>query len=78
MNPMPDTGITLPDAPAPQVVKKAWWKSKTLWTNAVIAALAFHPLTRQYVNDPSVALVAVAVINAILRLVTHGKISLED
>lgn len=56
--------------------KKVWWKSKTLWANAIVAALvaaeAVTGVMQPYVAEKFYAAVAVflPIINAVLRVVT--------
>lgn len=64
--------------------KKAWWKSKTLWVNAVVAALvaleAVTGLLKPYVGDAFYAAIAVAlpIVNAMLRVITTEGIGKRD
>jgi len=55
-------------------------KSKTLWFNLVVAALAlFSPETRAWLSaNPEVVMTTFGLINIILRFVTKGKIELLD
>ena len=56
--------------------KKVWWKSKTLWVNAIVAALvateAVTGVMQPYVAEKFYAAVAVflPIINAVMRVVT--------
>ena len=56
--------------------KKVWWKSKTLWVNAIVAALvaaeAVTGVMQPYVAEKFYAAVAILlpIVNAILRVVT--------
>jgi hypothetical protein len=58
---------------------KAWWKSKTIWINVLLLALAIisvfqaNPLT----NWGFLAIVS-AIVNVLLRFVTHGAIGLFE
>lgn len=63
--------------------KKPWWRSKTLWLNAIAAALValeansglLQPLLP--VNLYTVLAVALPVVNALLRVVTTQTLSLK-
>lgn len=58
---------------------KAPYLSKTLWTNLIVAAVAFFPAAQSYVSAHPLAIVeAFAVVNFVLRLVTKNAISLND
>lgn len=65
-------------------MKKAWYKSKTLWVNAAVAALvALEAVTgflQPYVGDAFYAAIAVGlpVVNAILRVITTGGVGMRD
>lgn len=51
--------------------------SKTLWLNLIVAVLAMaKPEWIPFVQDPNYVLVAMALINGVLRLVTDKKIQL--
>lgn len=53
---------------------KKFWKSKTLWVNLVaVLALALQSATG-YAVDPAVQAALLAVINAVLRLITKEKL----
>ncbi len=62
---------------------KAWYQSKTLWVNAIVAALvaleAGTGLLQPFLPPHFYALVAVGlpVINAVLRIVTTQGLSLR-
>ncbi len=65
--------------------KKVWWKSKTLWTNAVVGALvaleAKTDLLQPFlpVNFYAAVAVALPVLNSVLRVITStGLIVKED
>jgi hypothetical protein len=59
-------------------MKKTWWRSKTLWVNA-LAGLAFV-LQSQFgiLLDPGVQGAILVVANLILRLVTKEAVGLQD
>lgn len=57
-------------------VKKNPFKSKTLWVNFVVAAIAFVPSVQSAVSPEAVAMVLTTV-NILLRLLTKDKIGLE-
>lgn len=65
-------------------MKKAWYKSKTLWVNAGVAALvALEAVTgflQPYVGDAFYAAIAVGlpVVNAMLRVITTGGVGMRD
>lgn len=62
---------------------KVWWKSKTLWVNLAIAALAaLEPLTGILqsvlpVNAYVIFAIAVPVVNAMLRVVSNESLFIE-
>jgi hypothetical protein len=55
---------------------KSWWKSKTMWVNIVVAALAtletFTGMLQPYMPDHWYVAVAVGlpVVNVVLRIIT--------
>ena len=51
-------------------------KSKTIWTNVVIALLAFVPSVAAHVTADQVMLI-MGVVNVVLRLVSKDKIGLD-
>lgn len=54
------------------------WLSKTLWTNLLLALVAFIPSVGEWVgNNPQVVLFFFGAVNMVLRLVTKDKVSLE-
>jgi uncharacterized membrane protein len=58
---------------------KAPWLSKTLWTNVILAAVAFFPVAQAWVTaHPLVTTEVFAVINFGLRLISKDQISLGD
>lgn len=66
-------------AATPVVPPKPFWTSKTLWLNAVIAALAFFPQAQTVVQaHPEVLTLAFAAANFVLRLVTKSGVQLSD
>lgn len=55
------------------------WLSKSVWTNVVMAGLAFIPSVRDWVASHSDVFVwGFSAINLVLRLVTKEKVSLND
>jgi hypothetical protein len=55
---------------------KPFWKSKTLWVNAIVAALGL--VSSDTVSEhPEAAAGFVAFINVVLRLVTKGSVALS-
>ena len=60
-----------------EVVKKNPVKSKTLWANLIVAAVAFFPGLKDTLTPEQVAM-ALAVLNMVLRLVTKDKLGLEE
>ncbi len=65
-------------------MKKAWYKSKTIWVNAGVAGLvaleAGTGMLKPYVGDAFYAAIAVAlpIINAMLRVITTEGIGKRD
>lgn len=63
---------------------KVWWKSKTLWINAIVGALvalqAVSGALQPVVSAHFYALVAVGlpIINAVLRVITTQGLVLKD
>ena len=58
---------------------KAPWLSKTLWTNLVVALVAFFPGAQAWMQaHPAVMVDAFAVVNIALRLVTKQAVGLGD
>lgn len=56
---------------------KKLYLSKTLWMNLILGALAmFKPEWIPFVQDPNYVMVAMAVMNTVLRLVTSKKLEL--
>jgi len=55
---------------------KSPFKSKTLWANFIVAAVAFFPGVSGLLSPEQVAL-GLSALNMILRLVTHEKLGLE-
>lgn len=54
------------------------WLSKTLWTNLLLALVAFIPTVGEFVGkNPQVVLFFFGAVNMVLRLVTKDKVSLE-
>ena len=63
--------------------KKVWWKSKTLWVNAIVAALvaaeAVTGVVQPYVAEKFYAAVAVflPIVNAVLRVITSEALGMR-
>ena len=63
--------------------KKVWWKSKTLWVNAIVAALvateAVTGVMQPYVAEKFYAAVAVflPIVNAVLRVITSEALGMH-
>lgn len=63
--------------------KKVWWKSKTLWVNAIVAALvaaeAVTGVVQPYVAEKFYAAVAVflPIVNAVLRVITNEALGMR-
>ena len=60
-------------------VVKPWWVSKTVWMNLIVAIAAFVPPVQDWIgkNPEQFAWVFTA-INVVLRLISKGKITLQD
>jgi len=58
----------------------SFWKSKVFWTNFIILIIgAAIPSVRDFVqNHPQEVIYFWSALNIVLRLVTHGKVELED
>ena len=55
------------------------WLSKTIWTNLLMAVLAFFPDAQDWIADyPQLVMLLFVGVNVILRLVTKGKIELRE
>ncbi len=87
MSEIPQGINAAPGTPPPVVVerraRKPWWKSRTLWFNALCAAMAALEAGTGFLAQifspavyPKIA-IAVAVINAVLRVVTAQRIALK-
>lgn len=51
--------------------QKVWWKSKTLWVNAIAVVLAIVQLaTQTYPVDPRTQALVVGLLNILLRVLT--------
>jgi len=60
-----------------QTTKKPYL-SKTLWTNLVLALVAFFPGARDFIaGQPDIFMWAFAFVNIVLRFVTKDKIELK-
>lgn len=58
---------------------KPVWASKTLWTNFIMAIVAFFPVAQTYImGHPMLFTESFIVVNVILRLVTKSQITLGD
>jgi hypothetical protein len=55
---------------------KSPFKSKTLWANFLVAAIAFFPKVSDQL-DSSQVMLALSFVNVVLRMVTKDKIGLE-
>lgn len=54
---------------------KNWWQSKTLWLNAIAMAIAItQALQGQAWVNPEYQILALAILNAILRFMTSQPI----
>lgn len=52
-------------------------KSKTVWSNFILAGLAFYPPAHDFIaQNPELYAMLFAVINTILRLISKGKVEL--
>lgn len=52
-------------------------KSKTVWSNFIMAGLAFYPPAQQFISaNPEIYAMAWAALNTILRLISKGKVEL--
>ena len=56
---------------------KKWWQSKTLWTNAILAIVAFKPEWREKVTPELLAQILIGA-NILLRFITKDKLSLGE
>jgi len=54
--------------------EKKWYKSKTLWVNAIAIAAIIIQSETGYVVSPEIQVLALGVINVILRKITKEKI----
>lgn len=79
---MPDNQLPLlsPLQPAPPSgPAKKPYRSKTLWANLIMGLLLLYPRTAPFVSQyPAIVTLVIVGVNFVLRLVTHGRISLED
>jgi hypothetical protein len=55
---------------------KSPFKSKTIWVNVIVAALAFFPVLSDKVS-PEFVTIGLGFVNVLLRLITKDKIGLE-
>ncbi len=56
---------------------KSPWRSKTLWTNLLMAALAFFPGVNDFVvENPQTVVILFTIVNLLLRAITKDKIQL--
>jgi hypothetical protein len=58
--------------------KKAWWRSKTLWVNAVAAIALLAQRQWGFVIDIETQGVILTCINLVLRLITKEPVGLRD
>lgn len=62
----------------PEQQSKKWiLKSKTLWANVILAAVAFYPPVAAVVTVDILAVIF-PVVNLVLRLVTKDKLVLKE
>lgn len=55
------------------------WLSKTIWTNVILAGVAFIPSVHEWFSSNVEALpIVFTVVNILLRLITKDKIALTD
>jgi len=59
-------------------MKKAWWRSKTLWANAVALAVLAVQLKTGWLIPVEYQTGVLAGVNLILRLVTGEAVGLHD
>ena len=59
-------------------MKKAWWKSKTMWFNVLTLGLMAAQGQLGIEVPPNVALPVVAIGNALLRIMTSTPIGATD
>lgn len=59
-------------------MKKAWWRSKTLWVNLVTGAALLAQTQFGFVLDAEVQGGILAVVNLALRCVTGEPVGLKD
>ena len=53
------------------------WLSKTIWTNVIVAGLAFVPSVHKFIVDsPELFTVGFTIVNVILRFVTKDKVQI--
>lgn len=55
------------------------WQSKTIWVNVIMAIVPVLPgPVHEFLRDnPDVILSAFAIVNVLLRAITHGKVTLQ-
>ena len=58
--------------------KKAWWRSRTLWVNAVAGVALLAQSQFGFVIDGQVQAAILTVINLVLRLITNEAVGLKD
>lgn len=60
-------------------MSKKPWLSKTIWTNIILAVVAFIPPVQSFLAaNPDTIVYVFVVINLLLRLITKGKIVLKE
>jgi len=59
-------------------MKKAWWRSKTIWANAVALAALAVQLQTGWILPVEYQTGVLAVVNLILRWVTGEAVGLHD
>ena len=63
----------------PPVSVKPVWQSKTAWVNVIMAIAAFIPPVNDYIGKHPEAFVwGFAALNMVLRLISKGRIVLND
>ena len=56
---------------------KPFWQSKTFWVNAIAGvAMVVQSVTGHEILDMEIQATILAVVNIIIRFITHGKVTL--
>lgn len=58
-------------------MKKAWWRSKTLWINGVAAGALIAQSQWGFVISPEAQAAILAVVNLALRIITKEAVGLQ-